>query len=254
MRTSQIAAQLFTLREHLKTPADIAASMKKVKEIGYEAVQISGMGPIDEAELVKICDGEGLVICATHEPSDNIVSNPEAVVERLDKLGCKHTAYPHPKVPIGTVDEVKALAESLDKAGAVLAAAGQTLSYHNHALEFAKLENGKTVLETIYDETDPANLKAELDLHWVQRGGGSPLTWVQRYAGRQPLLHLKDFRIVNNEPDFAEIGNGNLDWDLILPAADEAGVEWFIVEQDRTPGNPFDSLAQSAAYLRAKAS
>ena len=78
MKKSQIAAQLFTLRDFLKTPEDIAASLRKVKQIGYDAVQVSGMGPVAEEELVKILDGEGLICCATHEPGKKIVEETAA--------------------------------------------------------------------------------------------------------------------------------------------------------------------------------
>ena len=88
MKLKQVAAQLYTIRDHLKTPSDIAKSLKRVSDIGYQAVQISGMGPIDESELVKILDGEGLVCCATHENGNMILNEPEKVIERLRKLDC----------------------------------------------------------------------------------------------------------------------------------------------------------------------
>lgn len=255
MKRSQIAAQLYTVREFLKTPEDIQSSLKKVAEIGYPAVQISGMGPIAEEDLVALCHDLGLVICATHEPAQTVLDDPQAVVERLRKLGCRYTAYPFPKdIDFADMNCVNELVRKLDAAGAVLRAADQVLTYHNHANEFVPVAGGGTALEYIYNNTKPENLQAELDLHWVQRGGGNPESWVRKYAGRQPLIHLKDFTVdAKGTPHFAEIGNGTLEWDAILPAADQAGVEWFIVEQDVTPGDPFDSLAQSFAYLSARA-
>jgi sugar phosphate isomerase/epimerase len=96
MKMSQVAAQLYTLRDHLKTPDDIAKSLQKVAAIGYKAVQVSGMGPIPEEDLNAILKENGLVCCATHEPGDVIRQNPEKVVERLKKLNCRYTAYPYP--------------------------------------------------------------------------------------------------------------------------------------------------------------
>ncbi|TVR45811.1 MAG: sugar phosphate isomerase/epimerase [Planctomycetota bacterium] len=256
MKRSQIAAQLYTVRDFLKTPEDIQASLKKVADIGYQAVQISGMGPIPEADLVAMCKDLGLVICATHEPSDTVLDNPQAVVDRLAKLECRYTAYPFPR-GIDFADQacVDNLVAKLDAAGALLRANGQVLTYHNHANEFVKMANGQTALEYIYAHTKAENLQAELDLHWVQRGGGNPASWVKKYSGRQPLIHLKDFTVdAKGTPFFAEIGNGTLEWDEILPTADAAGVEWFIVEQDVCPGDPFESLAISFAYLSKRAS
>src|SRR5690348_12550865 len=96
MNISQIAVQLYTLRDHLKTPHDIVATLKKVRAIGYQAAQVSGLGPISEEELVKIAADSGMVLCATHEDGATILNEPGKVVERLDKLGVKITAYPYP--------------------------------------------------------------------------------------------------------------------------------------------------------------
>lgn len=251
MKLSQVALQLYTLRDYTKTPADVAATLKKVRAIGYEAVQVSGMGPIPEAELVAICQGEGLAICGTHEPSATILENPAAVAERLHKLGCKLTAYPYPAgIDFADAACVAKLIKDLDASGQVLREAGCSLSYHNHANEFLRVGN-RTVLQQIYDESDPANLQAELDTYWIQFGGGDSTAWVRRMAGRLPWLHCKDYAFTaENKPAFAEVGSGNLDWASILPAAEEVGCEWFIVEQDTCPGDPFDSVAQSFAYLK----
>lgn len=251
MKINQVAAQLYTLREHIKTPSDIAASMKKVREIGYTAVQVSGMGPIEESELMKILNGEGLDCCATHEPGDVIRKTPEIVVERLNKLSCKYTAYPYPAgVDFSNPDHVRSLASDLDKAGAVLREAGQVLGYHNHGIEFLRV-GGKTLLETMYDTTRPENLVGEIDTYWVQYGGGDPVAWCERLAGRLPLIHLKDYGFSpENKPFFAEIGYGNLDFKKIVSAAEASGCEWFIIEQDTCPGDPFDSLRMSFDYIR----
>jgi sugar phosphate isomerase/epimerase len=249
VKSDQIAAQLYTLRDHCKTAADLAAALRKVRAIGYPAVQISGVGPIPPEEIKRIADAEGLKICATHEGGAAICDTPQAVVERLGKLGCADTAYPFPHVPINTLDDVKRLAAALDRSGDVLRRAGMRLSYHNHAHEFRKVA-GKTVLQWLYDLTDVKNLLGEPDTYWVQSGGGDPVEWCQRLHGRLPLLHLKDFKIGDdNKPIMCEIGNGTLNWPAIVRAAEISNCPWFIVEQDVCPGDPFDSLAQSWTYL-----
>lgn len=250
MKVENIAIQLYTLRDFIRTPADIAATLKRVAQIGYRAVQVSGMGPIEESELVAICQGEGLTICATHEPGDVILKSPEKVVERLSRLGCKYTAYPFP-AGIDFADEasVQGLISGLDKSGAVLAGAGQTLLYHNHAHEFIR-SGSRTVLDRIYAETDPRNLAAEPDTYWVQYGGGDPVTWIEKLSGRVPVLHCKDYVVEPpDKPRFAEVGYGNLNWPAIVAAAEKAGTEWFVVEQDTCPGDPFESIKLSFDYL-----
>lgn len=250
MKTTQLAAQLYTCRDLLKTPSDIAKTLHRIRKIGYTAVQISGMGPIPEEELNTILDGEGLVCCATHEGAEGILNAPEKVVERLNKLRCKFTAYPFPaNVDLGDEALVDDWIKKLDAAGAVLAAAGQVLCYHNHNHEFRKLGD-KTIFERIFDNTNPAHLQAEPDTYWVHYGGGDNVEWCERLAGRLPLIHLKDYLTTDeNKPNYCEIGAGNLNFSKIIAAAEKSGCQWFIVEQDVCPGDPVDSLAQSFCYL-----
>ena len=252
MKISQVAIQLYTLRDHCKTAADFAITMKKVREIGYTAVQISGVGPIPEDEIVAMCKAEGLTICATHEGSIKILDETDAVIERLKKLGTKLTAYPHPAgVDFNNPEHIETLVKKLDAAGAKFRAAGLKLGYHNHANEFFKYK-GATVLDYIYANTSPENIVAELDTFWVQRGGGDVVDWVSRMKGRQPFIHLKDFKVSPTaEISFCEIGAGTLDFKRIIAEADKGGCEWYIVEQDSTPGDPFDSIKQSFDYIKA---
>jgi sugar phosphate isomerase/epimerase len=251
MRPDQIALQLYTLRAHCRTAAEFAATVRRVRAIGYPAVQLSGLGPIPEDEIVRILAGEGLAACATHEPGEQILREPQRVVERLQKLGVRDTAYPWPgSLDLSRVEVVDELAAGLDAAGAVLRAAGCRLSYHNHAHELRRLGEG-TVLDRLLARTRPENLAAELDTYWVQYGGGDPVAWCERLAGRLPLLHLKDYGLdEKNTPTYASVGDGGLDFRRIIAAADRAGCEWFIVEQDTTPGDPFDAVRRSYEFLR----
>lgn len=252
MKIDQVALQLYTLRDHLKTPAEVAGALKKVRAIGYKAVEASGLGLIDESELIAILNGEGLQLCATHEPSATIIRQPEKVVERLQKLGCTFTAYPHPvEVDLTDASQVHRLAEQLEHSGRVLRGAGQVLAYHNHAIELLRLGES-TVLDAIYDRTDPAMLQAEIDTYWIQYGGGDPVDWCSKLSGRLPLLHMKDYQMTaKNEPTYCEIGSGNLNWKKIIAAAEQSGCKWFIVEQDTCPGDPFESVAKSYQYIAA---
>jgi len=251
MQISQLAAQLYTLRDFLKTPDEIHATLKKVRAIGYQAVQVSGMAPIDELELKAMLDGEGLVCCATHEGTKTILEEPEIVVARLQKLDCLFTAVPSPGgYDLSTPFAVKEFAAKMNAAGKVLADNGQTLCYHNHHFEFVRV-GGKTLLEWFYDETEPRNLQGEIDTYWVQYGGGSTLDWCQRLHHRLPLIHLKDYGIgTENNPVFREIGSGNMNWQKIIPEAQNAGCQWFIVEQDTCDGDPFDALQTSFEYVK----
>jgi sugar phosphate isomerase/epimerase len=254
MKIEQVALITYTIRDFIKTPEDFRASMKKIAEIGYKAVQISGMAHdvMPAEEIAAVCAENGLTICATHEPSLMVLNEPEKVVDRLKKLGTKYTAYPYPNdIDFSDVECREKLIQQLDHAGAVLREAGLVLTYHNHANEFYKWD-GKPALQHIAEQTSPDNLHFEPDTYWVQLGGYDPAKWCQKLKGRMPLLHLKDVGVrVGNEPTMHEIGYGNLDFKSIIAAAEESDCEWFIVEQDACPGDPFDSLKMSFDYIKA---
>jgi sugar phosphate isomerase/epimerase len=251
MRIEQAAAQVYTVRNFMKTPPERAASLKRIRKIGYRGVEVGGMSPTDQEELLRVLDGEGLACVGIHEQGEQILLEPQRVADSLRKLKCRHAVYPHPTgINLDSVASVKEFAAKLNASGKALQEAGLVLCYHNHAIEFHRLE-GRTVLEIIYAETDARYLKAQLDTYWVQYGGGSPLEWCQRMKNRLPLLHLKDFGVNDkNQPTYAEVGRGNLNWKKIIPAAEKNGCEWFIVEQDICPGDAFDSLKISYDYIQ----
>ncbi len=92
MKLSQVGAQLYTLRDQMKTPEDIATSLAKVRDIGYQTVQVSGIGPIEVTALKDLLDKNELTCCITHEPTQEILENPEKIVERMKALDCHQTA------------------------------------------------------------------------------------------------------------------------------------------------------------------
>ena len=253
MRITQLAAQLYTIHKHCQNAADLARSIGKLRAIGYTAVQVSAVGPIPEAEIVAIMAGEGMAICATHEPPAKILLEPERCIARLRLLGCKLTAYPYPSnVDLASAGAVNEMIAQLDAAGAKFHAAGMTLGYHNHAIEFVR-HQGKLLLDRIFAQTDPRHLASELDTYWIHYGGGDVLEWCRKLRGRLPFIHLKDYGYSReNKPVDCEIGEGTLDFARILAEAEAGGCEWFIVEQDNPRSDPFESLRMSFDYIKRK--
>jgi sugar phosphate isomerase/epimerase len=251
MKTEQIAIQLYTLRDFTQNADDFVATIKRVREIGYHAVELAGTAGLPPAEAAKIVREADLQICSSHESPQMILQNPHQVVDRLGEFGITHAAYPWPDgIDFSNTKQVDDLISRLDSAGAVLRRAGMTLCYHNHAHEFFQ-RDGRTVLEEIFARTSPEHLQAELDIHWVQAGGGNPAETCHRLAGRLPLLHVKDYTVTGiGERLFAEVGQGNLNIPEILTAAEAAGCQWFIVEQDTCPSDPFECIARSLGYLK----
>lgn len=248
-----LAAQLYTVRQFCQTAEDLAASLKKIRAIGYTAVQVSAIGPIPDAEVKKMVDAEGLTICNTHvRPSEALWDNLDAVIAQHKLWDCKHVAIGSMPADFRAEGEdgFRRFAREGSEIGKKLAGAGLTFSYHNHSFELARFD-GRTGLEILYEESDPRFLQAEIDVYWIQHGGADPAAWIEKMSGRMPVVHLKDMVIVDNVPTMAEVGEGNLNWQRILAACKAAGVEWYAVEQDICRRDPFESLKISYTNLKA---
>jgi len=249
MATSQLAAQLYTVRDFTNTPSEIATTMKKVKQLGYDAVQCSALGTIDAHELKRIVDGEGLIICATHTDYERMRDEPQAVIDEHNLWGCKHAAIGGLPQEYRSAEGYARFAKEASEVAKRLAEGGLTFSYHNHSFELEKF-NGRTGLEILYEDSNPQYFKSELDTYWIQHGGGDPAAWIRKLKGRADIIHLKDMAMDDRTQLFAEVGEGNLNWLAILDACKEAGVEWYIVEQDTCQRDPFESLGISLRNLK----
>ena len=256
MQRSQLAAQLYTVRDFTKTAEDLARTLRRVAEIGYPAVQLSAIGPLPPEQVRDLVQQAGLTVCNTHVGFDRLQRDLPAVIAEHRLWGCRHVAVGSlpPAYRSAGAEGYRRFAREADQIGRELGAAGLSFSYHNHAFEFEHFPGERgTALDLIYAETDPAHVKAEIDTYWVQFGGADPAAWVRKVRGRMPVVHLKDMTIQANQQLMAEVGEGNLNWPEILAACKDAGVEWYAVEQDRCQRDPFESLAISYRNLTAMA-
>ena len=244
MADTRIAAQLYTLRDFLKTPEDIARTLSKVAALGYRAVQLSALGPIETSALKKILSDTGLTVCATHEDFPRLRDDLDAVVEEHQALGVQYVAIGAIPNEYRNGEGYARFAREASEVARRMKERGLIFGYHNHSFELEKFD-GRTALETLYAESDPDAFTAEIDTYWIQHGGGDPASWIRRVAGRSPLVHLKDMAVVDGKPVMAEVGEGNLNWSAILDACKDAGVEWYIIEQDHCLRDPFESLGIS---------
>ena len=250
MKENVVVAQLYTVRQFCQDLEGVKKSLAKVAEIGYTAVQVSGFGDVSPQDVADICKANGLTIASSHMSWERFLTDLDGIIEEHQLWDCKHPAIGGIFRGYEGADGVHKFLSELAPVAEQLAEVGMDFSYHNHNHEFAKWD-GKTWFEMLVEQSDPAHLKLEIDTYWVQAGGADPAYWVRRCAGRQPLLHLKDMIVTpQREQRFAEIGEGNLNWPAILEAAEEAGVEWYCVEQDQSyERDPFESLAISYRNL-----
>jgi sugar phosphate isomerase/epimerase len=230
---------MYNFREHCKTQADLATTLKRIRDIGYSAVQMVNLRldtPIEA--IAALLEENQLYCCSTHEMLPDYSDHFERTVQTQRSFGCALSFLAiATNAEYFSAEGTRALAAELNQIGRKLKDQGIRFGYHNHHVEFARFTD-KTMLEELVDNTDPELVAFEIDVHWVQRGGGSPVEWIKKVADRIPVVHFKDFSIVGGQtffdaqPAFSEIGEGNLHWERILAACQDANVRWYVVEQD----------------------
>ena len=263
-----VAVQVYSVRDAAK--ADLRGTLEKIKEMGYDGVEFAGRYGYDTKDIKKMCDEIGLVPISAHVPYLDMTGAPKGVLSKYAALGCKYVAVPYlsDEYRPGT-DCFPEVIENIKKLGAVAKELGIQLLYHNHDFEFMKID-GKYALDILYDEVPADLLKTELDTCWVNVGGEVPAEYIKKYTGRAPIVHLKDFvgeksenmyeliGIKSEAPkrpsnfELRPVGSGCQDFPAILKAAEEAGAEWVVVEQDNPSMGltPMESIAKSREYLK----
>jgi sugar phosphate isomerase/epimerase len=250
MRRDQISLQLYTVRE--ETARDMPATLRRISEIGYPAVELAGFGGLSAGQLAGVLDDLGLRVSGAHVPFESWQRDPEVVLADMQALNCDHAILPSAP-PDRREDEksVARLAGDLNRWGELCRREGVAFSYHNHDFEFAPL--GETTMwDVLVRETDPELVRLELDLYWIKYAGTDPETVLRDVANRVSLIHLKDMAPDDTLSDLP-VGEGTLPWNTLLEAADAAGVEWFIAEQDN-PRYALEDVRSSFQYLRSLAS
>ncbi len=256
MRDFKIAAQLYTVRELLsgKSESEIFKVLEQIKEIGYNAVQISGVGNVD-MKLAKIyakaCKDLELEVCATHTGLENLENDLPWIVDYHKMWDCKFVGIGAMPGEYRNKNGLKEFIEKCNVIGEKLDEYGQRLIYHNHKFEFEKI-GSKTMMQKLVKGFDSEFVEFEIDTYWVQAGGENPVNWIYKTDGRMSVVHFKDFRIKDDQQQFAEIGKGNLNWNRIIEACRETEIQYAAVEQDSFTDDPIESLRASYKFLAKK--
>ncbi len=274
MGRAKIGVQMMIFRELVKKDGAYEV-LKKISDIGFKCVEISQVDMTSEnvAEIKRACEDFGIDIAAMSASLEAMMPGMEALSTDYDKIvaDCKTLNCDYLRIgmmPFNYLNSKELNMEFANKVEAMaekLEADDIKLYYHNHHVEFIKYD-GQYMLDIIRDNT--SKMGFEIDVHWVQRGGLNPVEYIKGYKGRLELLHLKDYRIgapdfsncgqdmmkmfgaFMNIVQFAEIGEGNLDFPAIIESGIETGAKYLIIEQDDTYGkDPYEALALSRANL-----
>ncbi len=243
----KLSMQTYTVQKDVET--DLWGTLRKLREMGLNYVEIGGTYGLPAKELRDGLDRIGLQVSGNHYGLTQLEEQLDQVVEESRIIGNRYVIIP-------SVDRElhgqgwAVVAKRLEPIGARLRDRGFVFCYHNHAFEFAP-KNGKPGLDVLYETADPSLLKAQIDTYWVAYGGGDPAAYIRKLKGRVPLVHLKDGELGRGEPHFLEAGQGQLDWDDILQACQSSAVEFGAIELDVCPREPLESARASVEFFRA---
>jgi Sugar phosphate isomerases/epimerases len=271
MQQLLLALQVYSVREDAEK--DFKGTMQKVKEIGYDYVELAGLYGMNAEKVKEILDETGVKAISAHVPLAELSGDAEQVVSDYVKIGCKYIAIPY------LTDDLRpntpGFQEVLAKIPAIGRACrdhGAVLLYHNHDFEFVRMPDNSYGLDYLYDHITADLLQTELDTCWIKVAGEDPVAYLHKYAGRCPVVHLKDFYKEGNPDNLYELigieSNGNQDQKKgkfefrpigygmqvmpeIVEAAGECGAKLLVVEQDASVGrSAMEAVKMSRDYLR----
>ena len=267
-----LALQVYTVRD--AAAENFAGTMKQIKEMGYDGVELAGLYDLEPDYIRQVLDDAGLKAISAHVPYAQLIDDLQGTLQQYKTIGCDYIAIPYleddkrPGAP--GFEQVVA---AVPKIGEACVNMGMTLLYHNHDFEFVKVDNGSFGLDYLYVKVPADLLQTELDTCWIKVAGESPIAYIEKYADRCPIVHLKDFYREDEAEDegqlyeligqdekkekkkssfeFRPVGYGVQDIPSIVKAAQENGAKWLVVEQDLSVGRtPLEAAKLSIDYLR----
>jgi len=258
----KVGLQLYTVREEM--PKDFEGTIAKVASTGYKEVEFAGYFNHSPKEVRAIVDKNGLTSPSTHIPYDIVETKWPETLDAAHTIGHEYIVCPWLDEKQRTADGWKRAAELFNKAGEASKKAGIQFCYHNHSFEFAPVDGlgGKMAYDYLLDTTDPKFVKMEMDLCWISVAAKDPIAYFDKYPGRFPLVHVKDYV---NDPNatssyagatgsvelkgrLADVGKGTIDFKRIFAQAGKGGIRHYFVENDDAK-KPFEDIKISYDYL-----
>lgn len=244
----KLGITLYNFHSIIDTFEDLDNVLNRLSKLGVSVVQVSGIGKLDNYKVAEYCKKYNMEVCLTHVPMDRILNDTDALIREHKALGCNTIGLGWSPEEYRSVEGMKKYIADFTPAAQKIKDAGMQYAYHNHHFEFERYD-GRTQLDIMIEDTDPDLFNFILDTHWLQTGGVYPPDYIRKVKGRMRVCHFKDYKIVNGERMYAEIGTGNIDLDECYRACVESGVEYIIIEQDSTDMDLFESAEISFRNL-----
>ena len=252
--TAPLGVQTYTFRRSIG--ADPAKVLDTIKKLGFTEIE-GGGGRMHPSEFKKLCDERGISIPSTGAGYEDLVNKIDSVVWRAKMLGARYVMcawIPHQNNVL-TFENAKKAVEDFNKAGKILKENGLTFCYHAHGYEFQPYEDG-TLLDYMIKNTNPEDVSFQMDIFWIQFGGGDPVALLKKYGSRWKMMHLKDMRkgtkkdltgltSVDND---VTLGTGELDLPAIFKEAKKVGIKHYFIEDESS--SYATQVPLSIAYLK----
>jgi sugar phosphate isomerase/epimerase len=253
--------QLYTVRDLLEK--DLQGTLKKIAAIGYKNLESAASSKghyygLKPKEFTSLLADLGMKLRSSHVlvgandnkmPFETLTSNLPKLVDMAAETGQEYLTcaflFPNER---RSLEDYKKHIELFNKTGEACQKAGVQFAYHNHDFEFETL-SGQVPYELLLSQVSADKMKMELDLYWVSKVGKDPVALFKKHPGRYVMWHVKDMDKTEKK-HFTEVGNGTIDFKRIFANAKTAGLKYYFVEQDQTPGNPLDSITTSYKNLK----
>src|SRR2546423_623599 len=242
----RVGLQLYTVRDQMKS--DFEGTLAQVAKIGYKEVEFAGYFEHSPKDVRAMLDRDGLTSPSEHVPYETLENKWPETLEEAHVVGQKFIVCPWIDEKQRNPEGWKRAAELFNRAGEASQKAGIQFAYHNHAFEFQPSEGlaGKMPYDFLLAETDPKLVKMEMDLCWITVGGQDPVKYFEKYPGRFPMVHVKDYVKDPNVTSsysgatgsaefkgrLAAVGQGGIDWKRIFAASGKGGIQHYFVEND----------------------
>ncbi len=242
---ARIGLMLYTVRD--ECARDFEGVIREVGALGFEGVELFDLHGHTPEQVRGWLDEAGLVAVGRHAGIDLLENDLVALAGELSVLGTDRLALSWIEPPT-TLADARAWVSRIGSVAERASELGLRFGFHNHAGELRPLEGGSSFLPLLA-ELPPDLLWLELDLGWIWEAGEDPVELIERYRGRTPLVHVKDFR-EHGGTAYCPAGDGAVGYERVLPAAEAAGVEWLLVEQDEVEGPAMAAVERSLAAVR----
>ena len=252
--TAPLGVQAYTFRKSF--PINVAKTLDTIKMMGFTEIE-GGSNSISPAEFRKLCDDRGINIPSTGAGYEELIKYPDSIIYRAKIYGAKYVMcawIPHDNGVL-TIENARKAIDDFNRVGKLLKENGLIFCYHAHGYEFQPYGN-EYLLDYIFKNTNPAYVSFEMDVFWMQFGGGNPVALLKKYGDRWKLVHLKDMRKgtiknltgLSSPENDVPLGTGEIDIPGILKEAKKIGIGHYFIEDESNFVD--EQVPQSIIYLK----